>query len=128
MASPTTGAANMPILLRSITTQPNKTITFDFSGHQVLSYVVGLSYWKFTFGSKDHHVRTCALNLSSNKPEPSKVSVKVTGTLSDSSGNNINESDSSVVVNIIAVVDSPDSQLALGSSNAINNNSASHQQ
>jgi hypothetical protein len=44
---------------------------------------------------------------------------------SDLTRNNIKESDSSVVVNIIAVVDSPDSQLALGSSNAINNNGAS---
>lgn len=115
----------MPIAVQSQTTQPNKTITFDFAGKQVLSYVVGIAFWKFTYGSKDHHVRTCALNLAANKDESSKVSVKVTGTLSDDSGNNISNTDSSVTVCIIAVVDSPDSQLALGAANAIPNNGAS---
>lgn len=115
----------MPLAVQSQSTQPNKTITFEFPGKQVLSYVVGLAYWKFTFNSKDHHVRTCALNLAANKDEPGRVSVKVTGTLSDDSGNNISNTDSLVTVCIIAVVDAPDSQLALGAANAIPNNGAS---
>jgi hypothetical protein len=115
----------MSIVVASKITQPNQTITFEFPGHQVLNYVVGLAYWKFSFGSKDHHVRTCALNLASNKDEPGKVSVKVTGTLSDDSGNNISNTDSQVTVCIVAVLDSPDSQIALGAANAIPNNGAS---
>lgn len=115
----------MSITVRSQSTQPNRTISFEFPGKQVLSYVVGIAYWKFTYGSKDHHVRTCALNLAANKDEPGRISVKVTATLSDDSGNNISNGDSSVTVCLIAVLDSPDSQLALGAANAISNNGAS---
>jgi hypothetical protein len=113
----------MPIALRYITTQPNKTVTFDFgSAASVLSFTVGIAYWSFTFGEDDHHVETLSLGIATNKISPSQIATKVSGTLSDQSGNNIDNADSSVVVCCVAVVTSADGDLTLASANGIPNN------
>ena len=116
----------MPVQLRYTTTQPNETVTFDFgANNQVLSYVAGIAYWKFSYGSDDHHVKTAALSLTTNQADSHTVTAKVNATLSDNSGNNISNADSSVVVCCVAVVNSADSNLALGGANSIPNQGAS---
>ena len=116
----------MPVQLRYTTTQPNETVTFDFgANNQVLSYVAGIAYWKFSFGSDDHHVKTVALGLNTNQADGHTITAKVNGTLSDASGNNISNADSSVVVCCVAVVNSADSNLTLGGASSIPNQGAS---
>lgn len=115
----------MPVAIRYTKTAPNKTVTFDFGSDQVLSYVVGIADWSFTFGSSDHHVKDLSLSLASNQPDFHTVITKVTAVLSDESGNNINDSDSSVIVCCLALVNSADSNLTLAGANAIPNNGAS---
>ena len=115
----------MPVALRHIKTETNKTVTFDFGSDQVLSFVTGIGYWSFTFGSDDHHVQTLALSLATNQPDPHRVTARVNATLSDESGNNIKNSDSSVVVCCAALVNSADMNLALAGATAIPNNQSS---
>jgi hypothetical protein len=115
----------MPIALRQKSTSANSTVTFDFGSDSVLSFVTGISYWKFTYGSDDHHVQTMALSLANNQPDPHKVTVRVSSTLSDDSGNNIKNSDSSVHVCCIALTNSTDKELALAGATAIPNNQSS---
>jgi hypothetical protein len=115
----------MPVAIRNTKTDPNKTVTFNFGSDRVLSYVVGIADWSFTFGSSDHHVRTLSLSLASNQPDAHTVTTKVTAVLSDASGNNIKNSDSSVFVCCVALVNSADSNLTLAGANAIPNNGAS---
>lgn len=116
----------MPIALRQTSAETNSTITFDFGNDSVLSFVAGISYWKFAYGSDDHHVQTLALSLATNQPDPHKVTARVTATLSDDSGNNIKNSESSVHVNCIALVNSADKELALSGATAIPNNQSSN--
>ncbi|WP_164020070.1 hypothetical protein [Pyxidicoccus trucidator] len=108
----------MPIVVRNVTTKPNQTATFDFSGHTVLAYTIGIAYWSFSFDN-DHHVRTLALSLSPNKPDDAHVTVSVNGTFTDDSGSTLDAAASSVVVCCIAVVDYKDSNVVLASANGI---------
>lgn len=115
----------MPVLMRYQSSQPNKTLTFDFGSDKVLSYVIGISYWSFTYGSKDHHVQTVALGVTSNQPDTHTVTAKVSGTLSDHSGNNISDGDSQVRVCCVALVNSADSNLTLAGAQSIPNGGTS---
>lgn len=99
----------MPIAIKNKSTQPNKTITFDFGDDNVLSYAVGIGYWKFTQGGSDHHVKKIALSLSPNQSSANQVTCTVNGTLKDSSGHTMKDSDSEVRLSCIAVVNSEDS-------------------
>ncbi|MEA2564065.1 MAG: hypothetical protein QOH06_5569 [Acidobacteriota bacterium] len=115
----------MPVQIRSTSTQPNQTATFDFTGYNVLSFVTGIAYWDFHFHGDDHQVKTLALSLVNNQPDSHTVNVNVSGTFSDDSGNNIDNPDSSVVLCCVAVVDSPDSSLTLAGASSIPNGGAS---
>jgi hypothetical protein len=115
----------MPVLMRYQSVQPNQTVTFDFGSDRVLSYVVGVSYWSFTFGSSDHHVQTVALGVTSNQPDPNIITAKVTGTLSDHSGHNIDNAGSLVRVCCVALVNSTDTNLALAGASNIPNGGSS---
>jgi len=118
----------MPVELRYTSTQPNKTVSFDFgTDSSVLSYVVGIAYWQFTYESSDHHVKTLALGITANLADTHTVTAKVTGTLSDDSGNNISNSNSEVIVCCLAIVDSADSNLTLAAANSIANQGTSNQ-
>jgi hypothetical protein len=115
----------MSVALRYQSTQPNKVVTFDFGSHEVLKYLVGVAYWSFSYKSSDNHVETLALNLLSNKPNNHQISTKVDAILSDTSGNNIDNETSRVVVCCVALVDSPDSSLTLAGADHIDDNSSS---
>lgn len=114
----------MPIAVRHIHTEPSKTVTFDFSGHKVLSYTVGLAYWRLSFNN-DNHVRTLKISLSANQPNDSQVTVKVNGEIRDDSGNTIHVADSSVVACCIAIIDNKDSNVVLASANGISDGTQS---
>ncbi|WNG28263.1 hypothetical protein F0U62_32835 [Cystobacter fuscus] len=108
----------MPIAVRHAHTQPSKSVTFDFSGKKVLSYTVGLAYWRLSFNN-DNHVRTLRMSLTANQPSATQVTVKVNGEIRDDSGNNIHVADSSAEVCCIAIVDSTDGDVVLTSANGI---------
>jgi hypothetical protein len=110
----------MPIAVRYAHTTPAKDVTFDFSGHKVLSYTVGLAYWRLSFNN-DNHVRSLKISLNSNKPNEAQVTVDVQWAIWDDSGNGIHEADSSVVVCCIAVVDYANGNVVLSSANGISN-------
>ncbi|KFA94321.1 hypothetical protein [Archangium violaceum] len=114
----------MPIAVRYVHSQPSKTVTFDFSGHKVLSYTIGLAYWRLSFNN-DNHVRTLKISLSANQPNEAQVTVKVNGEIRDDSGNTIHVDDSSVVACCIAVVDNKDSNVVLASANGISDGTQS---
>jgi hypothetical protein len=111
----------MPITTKSQSTEPNKTITFDFGSDNVLRYVLGVAYWSFTYGSNDHHIKTVSLDLASNQPSASKIDCTVTGQLMDDSGNNIKNSSSSVTVCCIAELNSTDANISLAGAQGIPN-------
>ncbi|EPX56755.1 hypothetical protein D187_008097 [Cystobacter fuscus DSM 2262] len=108
----------MPIAVRHVHTQPSKTVTFDFGDHKVLSYTVGLAYWRLSFDN-DNHVRTLKISLSPNQPNATQITVKVNGEIRDDSGNTIHVEESSAEVCCIAVVDTKDSNVLLTSVNGI---------
>ncbi|WNG34897.1 hypothetical protein F0U61_15500 [Archangium violaceum] len=108
----------MPIAVRHMHTQPSKTVTFDFNGHRVLSYTVGLAYWRLSFNN-DNHVRTLRMSLTANQPNATQVTVKVNGEIRDDSGNNIHVADSSAEVCCIAIVDNENTDVVLASENGI---------
>lgn len=115
----------MPILVKNQNINTNKTFTFDFGSRSVLTYVVGISYWNYTFGSNDHHLKTISMSLSTNQPSATQVAVTVNAALLDASGNVISNSSSNVRVSCIAVVDGADFNLAVANANGIPSGSAS---
>ena len=108
----------MPISLLFEAEQPGQTVTFDFES-PVLHYICGIAHWSFTYGNTDHKVKTLALSLETNKPKEDQVDCKIIGTLSDDSRNTIKESDSTVTVCCIAVVQEENYNLTLASGNNI---------
>lgn len=114
----------MPFVFNSITTNPNKSVSFTFE-QPVVNYVVGYAYSSFTYGSKDHHVQKYALKLTTNQPSSTQLIVNVTGVLQDSSGNTIDNGSSTVTVCVIAWVGTNPGTIALTSATGINNDSSS---
>lgn len=108
----------MPIAIKSTSTPPNKTVTFDFPSN-VLAYVVGVSYWKFSFGSDDHHVKKMSLSLDNNQPGARQVTTTVTAKIDDESGHGISSADSNIRVSCIAVIEAADGNILLASGNSI---------
>lgn len=108
----------MPIVIKSLSTAPNKTVTFDFPSN-VLAYVVGVSYWNFSFGSDDHHVKKLILSLDSNQPGANQITTTVTAKIDDESGHGISSADSKVSISCIAVVTAADGNILLSSCNSI---------
>ncbi len=114
----------MPIEIKSVSSSPNKTVVFDFSD-KVLAYVVGVTYWKFSFGNDDHHVKTLLLSLESNQPNSTQVTATITARLDDDTGHGISNSDSLVNVSCIAVITAADGNISLANANAIASGSSS---
>jgi hypothetical protein len=115
----------MPVQARYITTSTNRGVDFDFHPANVLSFVVGIAHWKYSYGSSDHHVETMSLSLSTSQPNTQHVSCSVNAIMKDGSGHSIDDGDSEVIVCCIAVVDSPDQNLVLANAGPIANNGAS---
>ncbi|ACE85480.1 hypothetical protein [Cellvibrio japonicus] len=114
----------MPIEIKNASSSPNKTVAFDFSD-KVLAYVVGITYWKFSFGSDDHHVKTLLLSLETNQPNSTQVTATITARLDDDTGHGINNGDSLINVSCIAVVTAADSNITLANANGISSGSSS---
>ncbi len=114
----------MPIEIKSVSSSPNKTVVFDFSD-KVLAYVVGVTYWKFSFGNDDHHVKTLLLSLESNQPNSTQVTATITARLDDDTGHGISNGDSLVNVSCIAVITAADGNISLANANAIASGSSS---
>ena len=114
----------MPIAIQTLSSEPNKTLTFNF-GSSVLSYVVGVAYWEFSYGKKDHHVETISLKINANQPSSQQVTATVTAELQDGSGNKIDNASSTVKVCCVAVVTAQDNNITLVNVNNIDNNSQS---
>ncbi|MFP8966583.1 hypothetical protein ACKC9G_08415 [Pokkaliibacter sp. CJK22405] len=114
----------MPISIKTQTTAPNRNVTFDFDD-SVLAYVVGVSYWDFSFGNDDHHVKELALSIQSNKPTTRQVTAQVTAKLDDDTGHGINSGASTIHVTCIAVTGSQDANVALVNEDGIASGSES---
>lgn len=108
----------MPIAIKTISITPNKTVTFDFPDN-VLAYVVGINYWRFSFGKDDHHVKKLLLSLDSNKPSSKQVTTKISAQIDDDSGHGISDGDSQVSVSCIAVLGAVDNNITLTGANGI---------
>ena len=115
----------MSIAIRSTSSSPNKTITFDFPD-KVLAYVVGVTYWKFSFGNNDHHVKTLTLSLDSNQPTSTQITTRITAKLDDDSGHGINNDSSSVHVSCIAVIQAIDGNITLANARGIASGASSN--
>lgn len=114
----------MPIAISSTSSPPNTTVTFNFAD-KVLAYVVGVTYWKFSFGKDDHHVKTLTLALSNNQPTPTQITTRITAKLDDDSGHGISSNDSSVHLSCIAVIQGNDGNISLANARGIASGSAS---
>lgn len=114
----------MPIAIKSISSNPNKTVTFDFPD-KVLAYVVGVTYWKFSFGNDDHHVKTLALSIDTNQPTSTQITASITAKLDDDSGHGIDNGGSTVHVSCIAVLTAADGNITLASATGIPSDSSS---
>ncbi|ODC03620.1 hypothetical protein BFW38_08755 [Terasakiispira papahanaumokuakeensis] len=108
----------MPISIDTQITAPNRSVTFNFDD-SVLAYVVGISYWDFSFGSNDHHVKELELSIQANKPTTQQVTAQITAKLNDDSGHGIDSGSSSIHVTCIAVIGSQDANVALVNENRI---------
>ena len=108
----------MAIELKYKTVNPGDTATFDFSSddggdHTVQAYAVGIAFFELSYGDTDHHVQTASVSLSTNKPDATTVTAKVSAKLKDNSGHNLKKSDSSVTVCCIAVTGAADPNTVL---------------
>ncbi len=107
----------MPVSIQSVTSKPNRNVTFAFED-DVIAYVVGVAWWKFSFGKDDHHVRTLAMSLNSNKTAR-EVSTTINATLRDDSGHDIDNEASEVRVCCVAVTRAADATLSLATASSI---------
>lgn len=112
------------IVILNKSNTPNQTINFDFQDN-VLDYVVGITYWKFSFGNADHKVEKISLSVATNQPQSRRVSATLTGELRDSDDKTIEASSSIVNLSCIAIVGSPNNNFALANANGIANGSQS---
>lgn len=113
----------MAIEVLSQTINLNETATFKFNG-PVLSNVVGISNFSFTYGSKDHHVQKISLSIQTSWSE-NTVRASVTAQLVDASGNLIDKGSSKVGLVCVANTVTTDSDLALATRTAIGNGAQS---
>jgi hypothetical protein len=96
----------------------NTSGVFSFSG-PVRSYVIGISYWEFSFADGgDHQVLQLAAHVTSSKSGPD-VAYHLPTTLSDSSGNSIAAS-SIIQVSCIADVGQGDQDNCVSLQNSAN--------
>ncbi|MEM1240659.1 MAG: hypothetical protein AAGI45_12535 [Cyanobacteria bacterium P01_H01_bin.26] len=115
----------MPIAIQTLSNVPNKTVTFDFP-NEVLSFVVGISYWDFTYGGDDHHIETISLKVNANQPSSKQVTATIIGEFRDDSGNKINGDASKVKVCCIAVITAQNPNIDLVNVNNIASGSQSN--
>lgn len=109
----------MPIAVQSQLTTTNRDVTFTFQ-EDVVAYVVGVAWWSFTFGAdEDHHVRRLSLSLQNNKNGTRQVTTRPIATLSDDSGNRIDDQLSQVRLCCVAVTRAQDSAVGLASATGI---------
>lgn len=108
----------MSIAFRYTTIEPQGTVSFEFDG-TVLAYLLGIARWSFSYGSKDHHVKKVQLSLAGSLPAPDTVQVAVTAVLEDATGHDIDESDSSITVCCVALLDSSEPNLILAAATGI---------
>ena len=109
----------MPIAFRYTTTEPQGMVSFGFDQHKVVSYLLGIARWSFSYGSTDHHVRQVKLSLAGSVPAPGTVAATITAVLEDASGHDMDLSDSLITVCCIALLDSPESNLVLATGTGI---------
>jgi hypothetical protein len=103
-----------------VSTQPNKSVTVNFAA-PIVFYLPGISYYYFTCGNNDHHVLQFGLSLNVNQPSPQQLHIDVIGTLMDSSGHSIDNSDSLVDVVVLAWTGTNPGTLLLSNTSAIAN-------
>lgn len=110
----------MAIAIQTLTTLPNQQAVFDFGkGTNVLHYVVGISYWQFSFNNTDQRVDTISLSLTSNSAG-SQVTTSVVGVLKGGD-HEIGYDNSSVVLSCVAILDNDNRNYTLASAQGVTN-------
>lgn len=105
----------MPIAIKSVPSRTNVPVTFDFED-DVVSYVVGIAYWRFAFGgSDDHHVLRLGMSLLNSKPTRRQIVSTVVARLQDGAGHTIDDAASSITLVCIAETTLHNSFVALTS-------------
>ena len=95
----------------------NDSYNFTFT-NTVQECLIGIRYFKLTYGDSDHWVKTVSLGLNQQQPDSNTISVQVLGNLSDGSGNTIDTSDSSAIVVVVAWTGTADHTLLLANGDA----------
>lgn len=108
----------MPYEIKTITTQPNRDVPFDFSD-AVTHFFVGISRWSFTFGSNDHHVRRLEVSVVSARPTERRVNCRVNVRMQDDSGHDVVNASSSITLVCIAQTVANDFRVTISSVDAV---------
>ena len=75
----------MPLEARMQSTHGDQPVTFEFSDH-ITRYVVGISYFDFTFLDRDHKILDVSVKLNVNQPAANQLHVNPQTVMADSSG------------------------------------------
>jgi hypothetical protein len=115
----------MPFEYQTVKTNPNKSITMDFS-QPIVFFVPCIAYYSLKFnGNTDHHVQELGLRLSTNQPSPTQLMITITGTLRDKGGKTIDNAESTVTVVVLAWVGTNPGTIQLAAASNIANHSQS---
>ncbi|PRQ09706.1 hypothetical protein [Enhygromyxa salina] len=110
----------MTVAIQTLSTLPNKEIVFDFGkGTNVLHYVVGISYWKFSFDNTDQRIDTITLNLTSNSAG-SQVTTSIAAQL-QGGDHKMGYKNSSVTLSCVAILNDDNRNYTFGSGLGIPN-------
>jgi len=101
------------------TKQINVNASSDFTfTNTIQECLIGISYFKLSYGDSDHWVKNVSLSLNQQQPDSKTINVQVLGNLSDSSGHTIDTSDSSATVVVVAWTGTADHTLLLANGDA----------
>lgn len=113
----------LEVLSQNVTLNAGVT-PFNFK-NSVTQFLAGVASFQLSYGDDDHHVEQMSIQLQTNKPQSTQITVEAVAVLQDASGHSINTGASYVTVTVIAWTGSPTTQVLLSPSYTVADNSQS---